>query len=195
MPATILRFALLFVLCLLYQTSSFRRNLWTDVIGTVLGFAILGTVVATFAFDGWVWGLASVIATFTFMAMVRPAVAREAGVRSSSFAGYGDDRFFDQFQTDEEVEFCLRQIAHEKRLQDVRLEEIARQPGIAHVLRCHGATSREYGNLFSCLCECSLGDRAWDILATPSDLDALFRLKKAGMTPQQVFTHFRRPRR
>ncbi len=168
----------LFTLTFLLVTNGFLRGNAKITIDAILVLALLVLLIIIGIVFGWKMGLLAFGAFFVYGALLRP-FARRLAFR---VLGYRTSDLETSAAAPWSVSEMMRHAEREKRL----IQEIAGRPRIAKVLAEHRLSAADLHERYNWLIRAGVGQVAWDILSSPTDLKLMLSLLDQGRDPREV---------
>ena len=192
-------FLLLAGICFLYTLNLFLRGSKKQQIEAILGILIILSVIASFLFLGWRWGLLALISPFIFVGLSRPIAERVAFKTLGYRTGVddGSDFALENALNNGGVGFdkLMGRIGEDEKTAKRRLEQIAKTSDINFVLARHGISFSMFCEILRELRASTLRDLAWEIVSSPKELDQLIEMRSAGKAGSDIRVYFRNLRR
>jgi hypothetical protein len=187
-------FLLIAILCFLYTLNLYLRGSSKKVVEGCLGLSIVSSVIASFFFLGWKWGLLALVSPFVLVGLSRPlaelVARRMLGYRTGVDDGQGETDLIAMLAAGDGLEGVIAKVGKERDARKQRLSEIARKPRVASMLNRYGVSLGQFQELFDSLWTSALHDLAWEIVSQSSDLETLLKMKE-GKDDQAIWAHFR----
>jgi hypothetical protein len=147
-------------------------------IDAFLSLVWVGLLVTVVLFFGWRHALIALGLSFVYAMAANPL----ARILARKMLGYRTTMASDGDDTDYSVEGLLRR----SDATDKRLQSIASKPGVARVLTANGLQAGDLKEQYWFLMSSGLGDLAWEIVSTPSDLQMLLNMRRDGVEPIEI---------
>lgn len=85
-----------------------------------------------------------------------------------------------------EIDYSVEGLLRRSDVTDKRLKSIASKSGVAKVLTANDLQVGDFKEQYWFLMSSALGDLAWEIVSTPSDLQMLLDMRREGLEPIEI---------